>query len=109
MTIIDFDMKYKSENDNSVIVSFCSHKVINLLINNIQFLYEDEEADNADASYSIPVLLNASIVELPFPYPKNRSASYHSVRFNIHDYSQNLDFQVVIKYDEDALPDIRVL
>lgn len=109
MTNIEFNMKFKSENANSVTITFFSNKVINLLINNIQFFYDENEADTPDSLCSIPVIINASATNLPLEYPKEHSASYHSVGFNIHDYSQNLDFQVVIKYDENALPDIRVL
>lgn len=109
MTNINYNMSFKSENGNSVTVIFHTNRVIELLISNIQFFYDDMKVDKADYSYSIPLILNTPTMEFKFSYPKNRSSSYHSVGFNIHDCSQNLDLQVIIKYDENALPDIRVI
>lgn len=106
---IDFGMKYLSDDDYSVSILFFTDKVADLLIYDIEFINEEDKNTTKGASNAFPVSIIKGEKNIIFKYPNGNSASFNKVAFSVKDNTLNMRFKVRIKYDKDALPDIRVL
>ena len=102
---IDFGMKYKSDNEDSVSIIFYTPKIANLLVYNIQFFNEKEDTVVKGSSNSIAVNIVCGEIPIVLDYPKDNSLSFNKVGFYVKDNTLNMKFKVEIKYD-DILPSI---
>lgn len=102
MMYLDFGMRFKSNNKESVSIIFYCVNDVDLIIKRIQYFYDDKKWDEESLIYS--VIMNAGEEKvIDFQYPDSDFSSYRSISFVVEDRKKKEEFHINIKYDDSPI------